>query len=122
MAKLYGSLKPDFDLTDFRDSSGRLDWEAWIKAEEDWIEAIKNGYRKLSKGDLVGEELQWPRADGYARYMIVKQKPLTLAHLHVGDGWWVEEALIRGLRLKDVREMIEADRRWKELFAKKTGS
>jgi hypothetical protein len=123
MARYHGSLKPDFDLTDFRTADGNLDFEGWMKAEEDWIKQMAETYRKLSKGDLVGQEVRWQRADGYARYMVVKQRPLTLAHLSVGDAWWVEGALIRGLRVKDIREMNEARDRLAALFAsQKTGT
>ncbi len=95
----------------------RTDYSAeWMEREAKVLSAVQKAARAVNKGDLVGEILRWQRADGYAQYMVVSQKPLTLAHLVIGDAWQVEAALIRGLRLTDVREMVRRQRGMKELF------
>ena len=87
-----------------------------FKEEEQVLEVAREYWRKENKGDLVGEAIQWPRGDGAAMYMVVKQKPLTLAHVAIGDAWQVEPALIRGTTLADVRQMVKNSRAMKELF------
>lgn len=62
--------------------------------------------------DLTGSLLRWQRADGYAYYVVTKHRPLTLSHLHIGDAWTIEPALIRGLRADDVRDQLERARGW----------
>ncbi len=88
----------------------------WAKQEKDTIEAAKAEVRRKAKGALVGEILRWSRADGYAQYMVVKESPLTLAHLEIGDSYSVEYALIRGLRKTDVLAMVEHERGMRKLF------
>ena len=113
MATLIGKFTHELDF-----SAGR---EEWRRAEEDWLDNLKAELRSKKTGDLVGEELRWPRADGYARYMIVSQAPnLVLAHLEIGDAWQVEEALIRGLRLADAQQMVERDKAFAAMFRGKS--
>jgi hypothetical protein len=92
--------------------------------DSNWREREKAELRRVSQilqeektGDLVGETLRWQRADGYAQYIIVSEKPFAIAHLVIGDAYSVEEALIRGLRLSDAREMVRRERGMKELFS-----
>lgn len=113
MARYAGSLTPPFDFGDFRNAKGHWDHEAHQKAEDEWLEKIKADLRAKNKGDLVGEEVRWQRGDGYARYVITKQRPLTLAHLNVGDAWQAGGETVRGYRLQDAQRDVEADRRWK---------
>ena len=107
MAKYAGSIHPDFKI----DYSAP--YQEQLELEEKWLEKVKEGYRKLAKGDLVGEEVRFPIADGYARYMVTKQRPLTVVHLEVGDAWQAHGPTIRGLNLADVRARVEADRKWR---------
>jgi hypothetical protein len=92
------------------------DVNAALAAEEAKINKIREAVRASNPGDLVGKELTFPRGDGQARYMVVKQSPLTLSHIHVGDAWTVEDALIRGLRVSDVRDRVERQARLAALF------
>lgn len=109
MAKEQHSIEIQSDYSD-----------GWMEREAERLLAVQKAARAASKGDLVGEILRWQRADGYAQYMVVSQKPLILAHLAIGDAWQVEAALIRGLRLTDVREMVERERSLRKLFSKKS--
>jgi len=95
------------------------DWQEHDRLEDAAVEAAKAELRAGADGPLVGEEINWPRGDGRACYLIARESPLTLVHLAIGDAWEVEHALIRGLRLADARRMVEADRRLRALFAKR---
>lgn len=91
------------------------DWRADEKRE---LDGYARGYRDLNEGDTVGEIIRWRRADGYAQYMVVCEEPLELAHITHGDGYEVEAALIRGLILEDIQDMVSRERSFKEMFAK----
>ena len=113
------SLSPPFDqFSDFRDEQDRWDSQASDKAVAHWLEGVQAELRKKS-GDLVGEIFGAHAGDGCAQYIVLSQKPLILQHLNIGDAWSIPYAHIRGLRIADVREQIEADRRADEIFGKK---
>lgn len=104
---------------------GTLDDAPWMKKETEYMERLAAEAKRVAAvegkpSDLVGEVLRWGRGDGYAQYMVWRQQPLQLIHLETGDAWAVEEALIRGLRVGDVRRMVESERRLQELFERKT--
>lgn len=95
--------------------------------ETNYIETLK----ALAKGsvttpktkpniDMIGEIIRFQRADGYAQYMIWDTKPLQLVWLELGDAYGVEEALIRGLRLEDVKQMVERERALRDLFKRQS--
>lgn len=107
MAKDIGSFEIKTDYS-------REDWRA---DEEYQLTQLREQLQAANSGELVGEVVRWQRADGYAQYMVASQKPLQLVHLAVGDAWSVEDALIRGLRLTDIRKMVERERGLKKLFA-----
>lgn len=72
----------------------------------------------LPEGEVLGALYGAPYADGKAWYVVVKEKPLTVANVPVWDAWQLPDAHVRGLNKAD----ILADRRWnahiKEAFAK----
>lgn len=109
MAKLLSKSlvipMPDFDAPDWQEKEA-----AALKKLQDEARA------KAPKDELAGEILRFGVADGYAQYLVKRSKPLTLAHIHMGDGYQVHPAMIRGLRLRDVKHQVEADRRIRELF------
>lgn len=109
MAQLRQSIEIPTDYSD-----------GWREREAEALSTAQKTAQARNKGDLVGEILRWQRADGYAQYMVVSQKPLALAHLIIGDAWQVEAALIRGLRLTDVREMVRREGSLRKLFSKKS--
>lgn len=108
---------PPFDA--FFDEDGKFDYEKHREAENAYIETLAAEARQNGDSDLLGEVVKWQRGDGYAMYMVWNIKPLELVHIEIGDGWTVEEPLMRGLRLSDVKEMIEHDRKMAEIFAKR---
>lgn len=95
------------------DYSQPIDWEAEWKLEDEWLEKVKAELRATTPGEYVGEVLKWQRADGYACYIVVAEVPqLMVAHLDIGDSYQVEDALIRGLIIEDVIEMVEREKRF----------
>ena len=65
----------------------------------------------LPPGQIVGGMLSFPRGDGYAHYLVVKDKPLTVQHVRYSDAYQVDYMTIRGLRKTDVEWMLERRRR-----------
>jgi len=86
------------DVPDF----GR-DWPA----EQKWLEQYMKDH----------DVIRFPVADNYAFYEV---RGNTLHHIPVGDAYQAHPALIRGLTKREVDEMLERDRRTRELFAKRT--
>lgn len=109
MAQYAGSLEPDFkpDYTNYEEND---------RKESEWLANLKASLRAKSKGDLVGELLKFPAADGYARYIITKQRPLTVAHLSLGDAWQADGATIRGIRLQDAKARVASEREQRKFF------
>lgn len=109
MAELLTSYSVDFVAGE--------EWQENIVRQENGIAALSKALKLASGGELAGEEIAWQRADGYARYLVAREEPLQLIHLAVGDAWSVEDALIRGLTLDDVRDLVERRRAISDLFA-----
>lgn len=55
---------------------------------------------------IVGYLLDFPVADESAYYLVVKEKPLTLAYIPVFDNYLAHPATIREFRAEDVRRII----------------
>lgn len=91
----------------------------WREKEDAYIARLADRAKMNGTNPLHGEVVRWQRADGYAQYMVWSTSPLQLIHLNLGDGWQVEDALIRGLRLADIRDMVDRSKRLHEFFARK---
>ena len=96
------------------------------KREQEWLDELKRNLRMARNADsgrgnfkqsLVGEEVSWQRGDGYARYIIVSERPFVLTHLHIGDGYQVEPETIRGFRLSDAKLQVERNANLREIFS-----
>ncbi len=116
MAKAYSAPEgfdpPEITGDDYRNNT-------WEQKENAYLERLAAECRKQGTDPLLGEIVRWQRGDGYAQYMVWNTRPLELIHLNIADGWQVEDALIRGLRVSDVRDMVERERRMREFFSKK---
>jgi hypothetical protein len=114
MAKVYLAPidPPEVDYVNF-------DLEAYDRANNEYLEELAALAKQNGTSDLLGEVVRWPRGDGYAQYLIWRTSPLELIWLKIGDAWSVEEALIRGLRVSDVREMVQRERNIRALFAER---
>lgn len=66
----------------------------------------------------IGEVIRTGVADGYAQYVVWNIKPLQLVHIDLGDGWHADDIWIRGLRVRDVREMISREKKLAALFGR----
>lgn len=91
-----------------------------FKAEDEALNKLFAKSEKLPEGKVVGAVLRWQRGDGYAYYIVTKERPLTLAFISAGDRWAVEDALIRGLTLADVKQMIASERKLRALWSRST--
>jgi hypothetical protein len=111
MAQYAGSFEPDYTV-----DYSNPDYHEHDRKESAWLENLKANLRSKSKGDLVGELLKFPAADGYARYIITKQRPLTVAHLSIGDAWQADGATIRGIRLQDAKARVASEREQRKFF------
>jgi hypothetical protein len=80
------------------------------------MKASNDAFDKLC---LERDVISFPVADSYAHYVVVSRKPLVLQHVDYMDGYHVHGALIRGLRVADVDEMVRREKALHELFAKK---
>lgn len=67
---------------------------------------------------LKGALLQFPAADGYAIYVVTKDKPLTLGHVNFCDGYTISAAHLRGLNRQDILNMLHQRKLMKDLFSK----
>ena len=113
MATLTRSIlthEPDYENFDYKREYAAVDKARALYAK---------GFRNANKGDLVGEIIKFPVADGYAEYMVESERPLKLVHLADWDEYSIPPAHIRGLRLTDVRALAESERTLAALFAKK---
>lgn len=95
------------------------DFEKEEAAEEAWVEKLANYCRTHGNGALAGKEIRHQVADGYARYMVLKEKPFQMIHLPLGDCYDAGAIWERGIRLTDARKMVEREERLAELFAKR---
>lgn len=91
-------------------------YEEQQRLNQEYVDTLAAMAKENGKSDLLGQIVRWQRGDGYAQFMVWNTKPLELIHLEIDDAWDVEEALIRGLRVSDIKEMLERDRRWNELL------
>lgn len=79
---------------------------------------LKQKSLELEPGKIVGAILQFSVADGFAPYIVVKEKPLTLQWIPFLDEYRADPALIRGLRKADIQGRLETDKRWNEIISR----
>ncbi len=125
MAEVFttpGGFRDPPSLMEFRfekqDGKG-INIDALQVAEKEWLKELGEWCltNTDSRSDLIGEVIGFPRGDGQALYMVYRTKPLTLLHIPLGDAWDLPDYQMRGLRVKDVRELVRADRALGELFS-----
>lgn len=113
MAKAYSPPKNiPVPLWDFNCSV-----EENFEKEQSFIKVLKDYcHDKGSKSKYTGKILRWGVADGYAQYMVFSLKPLVLIHLPIGDAWHMDACLLRNLKMKDVKELIDSQERLAKFF------
>lgn len=121
MAKAFAPPKGyDFDFKfDFDGSDDTF--KKFDEACEKYVKRLRKFCKKHSDSNspLVGETIKTPKADGYAVYMVFRTKPLQIIHVPIGDAWHADPVWIRGLRLKDVKEMVENEKALAKMFGGK---
>ena len=76
--------------------------------------------RENKEFDKIKENvIRFPMADSYAFYYVKTLKPLVLQHVPYGDKWNIPDAHIRGLRARDVEEMLNREHTMRILFGGK---
>jgi len=85
------------------------DYHDYDKAQEAHVETVKAYAKKYGKGKYKGEEIRFPVADGYARYVVFA--PTALIHLEVDDAWHFQYTNL--LTAKALTEQIEQDKKYK---------
>lgn len=107
MATIFNAPKelpePEVDFKNYDYDKVQADENAWLAKLKEFC--IKHG-----NGACAGEEVTHGVADGYARYMVFKEKPLQLIHLRLGDAWSAGAIWERELRLSDVRQQVERNK------------
>lgn len=87
-------------------------YSKFMQEAETAFEKLWKSQPKSTAKSLVGAVLRFPRGDGYAIYVVVKDKPLTVAHVPIGDAWATSASEIRGLRAQDVRQQLKQNEIW----------
>ena len=105
------------EMMEFRLDKG-IDIDALQAAEAEWLTDLAEWCKTNtdSRSDLIGEIVRFPRGDGSAAYMVWRTNPLTLLHIPLGDAWDLPDYQMRGLRVKDVKELVRQDRALGDLF------
>lgn len=71
-----------------------------------------NSNPRSTNKSYIGAVLMFPVADGNAVYVVIKDKPLTVQHVPIGDAWEADRCTIRGIDRQEVREQLEERERW----------
>lgn len=114
-AKIYRTPEhiklPKFDLMTYNR-------EQHIKDEDNFIAELKQHIKNYGyTGKNSGEIIKFQVADGYALYMVLKMRPLSLIHLPLGDGYQIQYA--QNLTAKDVQQKIDQEKALNIIFSKK---
>ena len=101
--------KPDYDWSKGRDN--------WRKEEQRYIDQIKAHNKSIGyNGKNMGEIIKFQVADGYAEYMVLQMRPLSLIHLDIMDGYQFQYAHL--MTAKEVNDQLKRQRAMDEIFRK----
>jgi len=85
-----------------------------LARDEEQLKQIIDNQPKSDAVSLVGALLAFPEGDGYAYYVVVKDKPLTVAWVPYLDEWQADECTIRGVTEAYVRQALKRKEFWKK--------
>ena len=71
----------------------------------------------LPEGQVEGALIKFQVADGFAYYVVTSEAPLVLQHVPAIDAYQISHAHIRGLRVPDIKAIIDAQRRMASFLA-----
>jgi hypothetical protein len=77
---------------------------------------------KSTAASLIGAVVTFSVADGKAAYVVVKDRPLTVQHVPIGDAWHVHRCTLNGLDEAEVRRQLQGAEMWQRLGRKKRGA
>jgi hypothetical protein len=108
MAKVY--LLPDAD--NYKVDYYNGDWQEQVSKLDELDEQLRKDpfalYGKYmdqpDKDGVVGTILRFGVADGYASYLVMRKKPLTLCFIPSPDGYQADECTLRGVNLTYVKQ------------------
>ena len=96
-----------------------------VKKIKAMMDALAENSEKIDcsdpDSDLKGALLRFPVADSYAEYIVVSNRPLTLAHIPAFDAWQIPAAHMRGLSRADILHQLKAAKILHILFKNKGG-
>jgi len=115
MGKVYTAPK-SIKKPEFEHGRGQ-DWKEFDKLEAAYEKQIVEWAKKHGKGPEAGEEVNFPVADGSARYIVLSLKPVQLIHVDTGDAWHFQ--YVTRLTAVDLRKQIASAKSLRELFHKK---
>ena len=93
-----------------------VDYKKYYKDCEKHVEAVKAWAKAQGGCKESGQEVLFPYADGYARYVVLSLKPVKLLHLDVGDAW--EYPYVHRLTASDIRGVIARRNALDRMFSK----
>jgi hypothetical protein len=91
-----------------------------MKEEEAELVRLEKAAAKLLDGEIEGALVSFGVADGKAIYLVKSKSPLVLQHVPFFDGYRIDAAMIRGLRLADIQRRVDGDRMMRSIFARKS--
>lgn len=94
-----------------------LDFLGRLREEELELQRLTEQAAALKEDELVGALVTFPVADGRAIYLVKSEAPLKLQHIPFFDGYQIDSATIRGLRLEDIRKRVGWERGMRSMFA-----
>jgi hypothetical protein len=121
MGKIYSAPQTTIkvpSMGDFQSKDG-FDVRGYMKASDDHVKQVSEYAKKHGKGKFAGEEIQFPVADGAARYIVFSSSPVVLIHLAVGDAWQFQYA--NRITATDIKEQVERRGKLSKMFAARSG-
>jgi hypothetical protein len=91
------------------------DYRDYEKRCDAFVNQVKGWAKSHGSSVYAGEEVRFPHADGYARYVVMSLKPTALIHLNVGDAW--QYPYIERLKATDIVKNIQGAQAMAKLFS-----
>lgn len=107
MAKIFAAPIAPPDIT----VPYTLTHEEWTEQDRVYIDKLAALAKKNANGGqydhLLGTELRFPAADGYARYMVWNIKPFQVVHIALHDAWRAHHLIEKGMDLREALSQYE---------------
>lgn len=96
---------------------GKFNLKEYNEDVEKFEQQLKDHLKNLGyDGEHVGEIIDFPVADGKARYMVFNLKPVMLVHLPLDDAWEFDYAHL--LTKTEVVKKIQQQKALEEMFSR----